>query len=560
MDIETFSKLKEELIQIAFSNGEYRTGMLNSTKGKIFKEKISGTSFNGYSSLQEKISALRGNLFSPALCHCGKVLKLNSNGKFQKNCSSKCAGSSPLTSERRTRTNIEKYGTQFSAGSPEVQDKIKRTMVNRYGVTSSLSDLRTKEKIQRTNLEKYGNVNPAKADLIRHRISESLTNRPTNEKIKTRLKTKDTNIQRYGVDHPSKVEGARKQSSSNTLKRFEESSLDIFLKNLYDDQKITPSEKIEKWGGFDIPLKWDHEKCGKSFVAIPRSTRSIQCPFCRSKSKVQQDIEQILSDASISFIVEDRKQIHPYEIDVYIPDYNIGIEVNGIFWHHDQTKQLPLLQKSEMAAKKNIQVLHFWDFEIQNSPEIVKNIILSKLGKLPKVGARKLEVVQVDKDQADIFFKKYHLQGSAQHQFAIGLKNGEDLVQVLSFSKSRFNGADKLEIIRFASAPMSIQGGLSKILKALKTRYTGPLITFADRRISDGGGYLKVGFALVSETKPNFFYWKGNTKLTRYKVMKNNLKNILDNFDESLSADILLKREGYFRCFDCGNLKFEITI
>lgn len=54
----------------------------------------------------------------------------------------------------------------------------------------------------------------------------------------------------------------------------------------------------------------------------------------KGKSKKQLDVLKFLRSASSDvFTSEDRKQIFPYEIDIYDASQRIGVEFDGIYWH-----------------------------------------------------------------------------------------------------------------------------------------------------------------------------------------------------------------------------------
>lgn len=79
-------------------------------------------------------------------------------------------------------------------------------------------------------------------------------------------------------------------------------------------------------------------------------------------------------------------------------------------------------------------------------------------------------------------------------------------------------------------------------------------MTYCDKRYSIGNAYSKhgkhvsttaVGYEWIHMTLPT---------LSRYQTQKNKLKTLLgDKYDDSLSEDMMMKRLGYFKHFNCGN-------
>lgn len=76
---------------------------------------------------------------------------------------------------------------------------------------------------------------------------------------------------------------------------------------------------------------------------------------------------------------KDRTVLHPYELDFYNKDLNIAIEFNGDYWHSEKFKHKKYhFNKSQQCDKKNIKLIHVYEFEFVNN----KDKILDYLSKL----------------------------------------------------------------------------------------------------------------------------------------------------------------------------------
>ena len=104
-----------------------------------------------------------------------------------------------------------------------------------------------------------------------------------------------------------------------------------------------------------------------------------------------------------------------------------------------------------------------------------------------------------------------------------------------------------------------VVGAASKLLKFFeKTYMPKSLVSYADRRWSQGRLYKALGFTLKHASSPNYWYWKNtNTLESRIKYQKHKLKDILEIYDENLSEAENMKNNGYHTIYDCGNLVFE---
>ena len=67
---------------------------------------------------------------------------------------------------------------------------------------------------------------------------------------------------------------------------------------------------------------------------------------------------------------------------------------------------------------------------------------------------------------------------------------------------------------------------------------------------SNGSIYMLLGFELKGYTEPNYYYIKGNEVLSRYKCQKHKLKDLLENYDDTLTEYQNMTNNGYYRIYD----------
>ena len=134
----------------------------------------------------------------------------------------------------------------------------------------------------------------------------------------------------------------------------------------------------------------------------------------------------------------------------------------------------------------------------------------------------------------------------------------------MTFAKPRFNKKYDYELIRFCNkSGFSVIGGASKLfnyfIKNYNTKSPKSIITYANRRFSNGKIYETLGFKFLRKTEPNYFYFKKNTLtlLSRNQFQKHKLKDKLSLFDYNLSESENMFNNDYRRIYDCGNLVYE---
>ena len=312
--------------------------------------------------------------------------------------------------------------------------------------------------------------------------------------------------------------------------------------------------------------KFKCNNCGKEFehhLFYGSGTR-IKCE-CEviSKSVLEDSLEKFLVDNNIIFIKNDRKVLDGLELDFLLPEYNVAIECNGLYWHSEDNGKDKFyhLNKTVNALNKNIEVLHFFEDELRNKFDIIKSMILSRVSKSThKIYARKCKIQEITSIQKNQFLKENHLQGEDKSKIKLGLFKDEQLVSVMTFGKPRYNKNFEYELIRFCNKKnCNVIGGASKLFKYFINTYKPEnIITYADRRYSNGNLYKKLNMEFLHYSKPNYFYITKRGREHRSNYQKHNLKTKLELFDENLTEYENMKLNNYSRIWDCGNLVFYL--
>ena len=235
-----------------------------------------------------------------------------------------------------------------------------------------------------------------------------------------------------------------------------------------------------------------------------------------------------------------------YELDIFISNYNLGIEYNGNYWHSELYRKNDYHQeKSLLAQEKGIQLIHIWEWEWICKQDIIKSLIKSKLGIFEKrIFARKCIIKELDyKTYAD-FCNKNHLQGECGAKVKLGLFYKEELIQVMSFGVPRFTDKYEWEIIRECSKQnYIILGGKEKLWKYFINKYNpSNCLSYCDFSKFTGNSYLKLGFKKERLNKPGF--WWVDIKLNQIYL-------------RSPFKHQKMKEAGYLKLYDAGQLVFE---
>lgn len=346
------------------------------------------------------------------------------------------------------------------------------------------------------------------------------------------------------------------------------------------NQKILPlTEYINR----ETPILHRCLVCEKEWLSKPANRLSGQgCPYCANKvtrSRQELELEEyIRSIYGGELVLNSRKLLgNRQEIDVYIPEFKIGFEIHGLYFHNAAKKGRKYHQDKMLAAEAvGIRLIQIFQDEWSEKQELVKNKIAHLLGlhtDLPKLFARKCTIAEISSKDKNSFLDTYHLQGADKSCLNLGLFYNDTLVAVMTFTVPRICMGQKhpkpdvYELSRYCTDnSVLVVGGFGKLLKHFMNEYiVNSIYTYADLRWSVGKLYLDSGFTLVGRTAPNYFYFhntKDNFKrLHRYQFRKSNLQKLFPKiYKDTLSESEIMTLAGYKRVYDAGHLKFELNI
>ena len=472
---------------------------------------------------------------------------------------------SEIVLEKMKETNLKRYGGVAPSCSVEIQNKMKQTNLERYNVENPMQNLAVQSKVKQTNLERYGVENVFQNDNIKVKIKQSILEKynvenPSQSEI-IKEKKKQTSLEHYGVESPMQSEEVKRKISQRRLRetyKFISSSRRIG--NEYE--LLTP---VEEYNGVQKQkLLFKHKKCGYIFEYFIRNGKYPLCPKCYfNTSRVEAEVRDFVELYFSNPIYNPREIIPPKEIDIFIPEINLAIEVDGIYYHTETFGKDSdyHLQKSLACWDQGIDLVHIFEDEWLFKKDIVMSMLLNRFGQTSRrIFARKCTIGEVDASFARDFLEENHIQGFINGRH-FGLAYGDELVSLITVGKPRFNKKYDIEIYRFCSVlDTTVVGGLSRLIKYVQKKLNPKsILTYVDLRYGIGKGYSKVGFNYVGISKPGYFYVKDNQRYHRQQFQKHKLSTILETFDPNLTEEENMFENGYYRIWDCGNAIFELV-
>lgn len=325
--------------------------------------------------------------------------------------------------------------------------------------------------------------------------------------------------------------------------RVEETTNDLTSKGLIPLSYIFSTYNLDYWrvlvilSNNDIKIK-HLKKIGyitrEEFNKVKDFLNTYDNYVAPPRSFPQEDVYQFISSFYKKTIIKNcRSIITPLELDLYLPDCKVAIEFNGIYWH-SSLHNTPInyhFNKSKLCSEKGIRLIHIYENEWNDLilKEKIKSLLYIALGFTPnRIYAKNCILKEISNSTAKEFNELNHLQGHRNAQITYGLYYENRLVQLMSFSKTKYNRNLKTdnswEIIRGCPASNNIVvGGVSKLYKHfLKNMNPEVVFSYCDFNKFDGHGYEALGMKFIGYTGPDMKWIMPGCKIVNRNPKKHN--------------------------------------
>lgn len=384
-----------------------------------------------------------------------------------------------------------------------------------------------------------------------YRKQTGLENPFQSEEVKE--KSRNTMLEKYGVEHPTHMDNHLDKIRST---HREKTGFDYWT---HDPEKLSSlNMSIEEVANhFDIGYSTVQRKFKKYGFSIPsRSSGEIAVEtFIQSLGVKTVNSQRILP-------IGPRKQ----EIDIFIPELNIGVEYCGLYTHSENStgKQRDYHQrKYEVAKDMGIRLITIFEDEWLKKRSICESRLKHILGKSERgPSARQCSIDEVSWKDASGFLDLHHIQGAgAPTKENFGLYHLGELIALMTFGNPRkiMGRRDGFpELMRFTTDGRNIPGAASRLFKAYQREHKPDgLISYCDLRWGNGDLYRNLGFDLIGFTKPGFWFIDKTytQRIHRSRLQKHMFLKEWNRPD--LTGWELAQEFGYDRMWDCGSLKFQ---
>lgn len=413
------------------------------------------------------------------------------------------------------------------------------------------------QKTIETNLTRYGVANAGQTLVARTRHSELYADKKSASEIVEKVKR--TKLERHGSENYN--------NSDKIRETYREKRNSGYWNAVYLDKDLTilhDKSKLEELYHSRTP----HEIAEMANVHVQTVFWYLNEHKIKEKYKSAEELAVVRflkDDLEISNIVENTRKLLPSgrELDIYLPDYGVAIEYNGVYWHHEDVPHITRsyhYDKFLECAELGIRLITIFSYFWVHKKDVVKKLIAAKLNKSDqRVYARKCTVVELKSSETKWFLEENHIQGYTPAEISYGLKFSNKLVAVMTFSRGRIamgKSRDHVELVRYATS-CSVVGGASKLLSHfIKTNEWDSIVSYSDNEWSDGNLYQTLGFDLDSTVPPSYWYVSRNGSRMYHRFTYSKQKLIKQGADPNLTESQITKSMGLLKIWDCGKKKW----
>lgn len=486
---------------------------------------------------------------------CGVVVK-----KIPKACSKKC--SRLLAAKKSKETFLERYGVDNISKTKEFKDfmreetffktdefkeKMKKDNLDKYGVKYHTQAEEIKEKIKETCIEKYGTTTFLKSeDYKEQRKNRPLTEaeKRYKEELRNRGKTLES-VKKYNpwIKHPE-----------------EYFDFENYIKSI--SGKKTVYELAEYFNVNTVTIKWKAEQSNV--------TKDIK-DFNKG-SIIEEEFKSKLESNNINYIYRDRTQIKPLELDFFLSEYNIAIELSPTWTHSFANERNGLrtnidyhYNKFKLCENKGIKLITIFDWiEIDKTIDYIKSIIKKK----SNINKFEINITSEFTNKHKKFLNNYFILNSNYNEDMkiVEVIKNKKIIALSLIS----NNNNEIELKLLVSKPdFKTDDFIKEIIKSIFNFYPNinNIIVYSNNNFESGDIYKNNNFDLIEENQGNII-WSNPQKNKYIKhplLEKESLDSLLIDYPnyKPLNRNLTLqekeekmKKYGFFPVIDCGYRKW----
>lgn len=438
----------------------------------------------------------------------------------------------------------EKISAGIKAKAPQTTEKIKQVMKEKYGGMGTASPI-LRQKIESTMQERYGVTNPDQSLEFRKKISDKLK---SDEVIN---KKKEASRLKWGVDYPAQSVLVQQQMMERCIELYGVP----FPSSLPEVKAKAAQTCLEKFGvPYGFQTDYAVEKAREGFIKYKHDHNN-------KISKLNQAFAQFLKD-NYEVEIEYEWMIHRKSYDFLVKNTKVLIELDPTYTHSDlpnhwtdEGKEFDYhLNRTKYAAAAGYRCIHVFDWDNWNK---IATLVAPTA---ERIYARKCQLVEVEPKSISQFIADNHIQGKVSGATkAYGLYYNGELVEAMTFGRSRYNKKYEWELLRLCTKiRTTVVGGASRLFaRFIEDAQPKSVISYCDIAKFSGNVYAKLGFVLDHTSAPAKVWSKGDRYVTDNLLRQRGYDQLFGtNYGKGTSNEELMIQNGWRSVYDCGQYVF----
>lgn len=219
-------------------------------------------------------------------------------------------------------------------------------------------------------------------------------------------KVQHTCLTKYGVSHHASA----RRNAGRHLTQIKQQHMSHSTVEALDD--IHHLQLLNKQGKTLTEIASD---LGVSLTPVrERFEKHNIVPVRHYSSAGEREVAQIVTSMlphNTTVVGRDRQEVGQ-ELDVWIPQYRIAVEYNGMYWHSDKRRSSShLLDKTNTCASHDIKLLQVFESEWSSNQLATESALALSIGFFAYPQPQFGTVLKISSEEAEIFLKRHHLAG-----------------------------------------------------------------------------------------------------------------------------------------------------
>ena len=510
-----------------------------------------------------------------------------------------------VNQKKAHQTRIKKYGSHHAK---DFSAKVKRTKLKRHGdenyVNSEKFKTTIRKKLEENPSYYHDREQKSKQTKIenghepnwnnREKFKETISNFTDDKKKQIQETRKQNCLMAHGVEYPTQLESIKEKTRNTCLKKYgvtstfsiqssrinakkawRQKSWDFFQKMNYgvvplisEDEFVNNLELISNYD----PIKWKCKKCGYEFNQ-PWRNWNRKCPKCfpqNFRGKQNEVEEYIKSICFESQVKRDCKSVlaNAKQLDIYVPNLNIAIEFNGLFWHnsdkgvHGKSAKTMMYHhdKSIECEQKGIRLIHIFEDEWTSNQKLCKSKLKKIISpsKMRHIDGHLCQISNsVDEMTKNIFLAKYSFDETDRSSKCYSLKFKNHVVAMMTFAKPRNKNGWQWQILNYLEVnSFIIDDGFQILFDAfVEENHAKSICLYATHDWNTKQSYNSC-LSFIEEKDPRLYWMHGLNRIKSTSINASNVKSILKKYNDAASFLKNMNDNGYYRIYDSGTLVF----